>query len=69
MNLFRSEAHITRWLDGRRPGATMPVTQLCTLAHAWWTDRLDPHWQPRTRDDSQAILTSVGLTDDFWRLP
>ena len=69
MNLFRSEAHVTRWLDGRRPGATLPVAQLSDLAHAWWGDRLDPTWQPRTREQNQAILTSVGLTDQFWRLP
>jgi hypothetical protein len=69
MNLFRSEVHVTRWLAGRRPGATMSVTQLSELANAWWGDRLDPDWRPHTRDHNQAILTSVGLTDDFWRLP
>ena len=69
MNLFRSEAHITRWLNGRRPGVTIPITQLADLAHAWWGDRLDTDWQPHSREQNQAILTTVGLTDDFWRLP
>lgn len=69
MNLFRSEEHVTRWLAGRRPGATLPITQPSRLAHAWWGDRLEPDWRPHTRDHNQAILTSVGLTDDFWRLP
>ena len=69
MNLFRSEEHITRWLAGRRPGATVPVTRLSDLAHVWWGDRLDAGWRPHTREHNQALLTSVGLTDDFWRLP
>jgi len=69
MNLFRSEEHVTRWLAGRRPGATVPVATLAELADSWWADRLDPHWRPHTRERNQAILTSVGLTDDFWRLP
>jgi hypothetical protein len=69
MNLFRSEEHVTRWLAGRRPGATLSVTTLSDLAHAWWGDRLAPDWRPHTRDHNQAILTSVGLTGDFRRLP
>ncbi|HKA04713.1 MAG TPA: hypothetical protein VKD67_10295 [Acidimicrobiales bacterium] len=68
MNLFRSEEHVTRWLAGRRPGATVPVATLAELARAWWADRLDPNWQPHTRQQNQAILANVGLTDDFWRL-
>jgi hypothetical protein len=50
MNLFRSEEHIDRWLGGRTPGATIPVTTLCELGHAWWSDRL-----PHTRDQNQAL--------------
>lgn len=69
MNLFRSEEHITRWLDGRAPGATIPVTTLATLSHEWWGDRLSPDWTPRTRDQSQAILDRLGLIGEFWRLP
>jgi hypothetical protein len=69
MNLFRSEEHRDRWLAGRDPGATTTVSNLCELAHAWWEDRLSPDWQPRTREQNQAILDSVGLTGEFWRLP
>ena len=69
MNLFRSEEHITRWLGGRSPGATVDVVTLCELAHAWWTDRLAADWQPRSRDANQEILDSLGLTGTFWRLP
>lgn len=69
MNLFRSEEHIDRWLDGREPGATIPVTKLSELAHAWWGDRLPPAWRPHTRAQNQAILDRLGLVGEFWRLP
>jgi hypothetical protein len=68
MNLFRSEEHIRRWLDGREPGATIGVAKLGELAYAWWNDRLAADWQPHTREQNQAILDRLGLTGDFWRL-
>jgi hypothetical protein len=69
MNLFRSEEHVERWLGGREPGASIAVTTLCELAHAWHHDRLARDWQPRTREQNQAILDSFGLAGEFWRLP
>jgi hypothetical protein len=69
MNLFRSEDHLGRWLDGRPGGATTSVETLCDLAHAWWGDRLSPAWVPHTRDANQAILEQLGLTGAFWQLP
>jgi hypothetical protein len=68
MLVFRSEDHVARWLAGRPAGASIPVSKLAELAEAWWWDRLDPNWQPHTREQNQAILDRVGLTDDFWRL-
>lgn len=68
MNLFRSEEHRDRWLAGREPGATIPVTKLAELAHAWWDDRLSPDWLPHTRERNQAILQTLGLTGEFWQL-
>ena len=68
MNLFRSEEHVGRWLSGRPPGATISVTRLSELAHAWWGDRLSSSWQPHTREQNQAILDGLGLTGAFWRL-
>lgn len=68
MNLFRSEEHIARWLGGREPGATIPVTKLAELAFAWWDDRLAPDWLPHTREQNTAILESLALTGEFWRL-
>ena len=69
MLLFRSEEHVTRWLAGRTPGATIGVGTLCDLAFAWWGDRLDPDWQPHTREGNQEILDRLGLTGPFWALP
>ena len=69
MNLFRSEEHIDRWLDGRPPGATIPVATLCALSSRWWEDRLSPDWRPHTRDQNQATLDDLGLTGEFWCLP
>ncbi len=68
MNLFRSEEHVQRWLAGRRPGVTLPVTTLAALADAWWGDRLHPDWQPHSRQHNQAILDALELTDEFWVL-
>jgi len=69
MNLFRSEEHVERWLGGREPGATIPVAKLAELANAWWDDRIAPDWRPHTREQNQAVLERLGLSDAFWRLP
>jgi len=46
MLVFRSEAHVERWLAGRKGGATIPITKLAELAEAWWGDRLAPAIKP-----------------------
>jgi hypothetical protein len=69
MNLFRSEEHIARWLGAKTPGATIPAQKLCDLAHSWWDTRLRADWQPRSRDENQAILDRLGLVGPFWTLP
>ena len=63
MRLLRSEEEVPA------EGASVPVAQLERLARAWYRDRMDPDWRPRTRDESQGILDAVGLTDEFWALP
>jgi hypothetical protein len=68
MLLFRSEAHVQRWLGDRQPGVSVPIATLARLAEAWWGDRLDPDWHPHTRERNQAILDRLGLTGPFWRL-
>jgi len=70
MMLFRSEEEVDAWSRraGRPQGAIVPMPQLQRLATAWYGDRLDPRWRPRTTAMSQALLTEVGLTGDLWRL-
>ena len=68
MLVFRSEAHIDRWLDGRPRGAVISLSMVAELASAWWSDRLAPDWQPHTREQNQAILEGLGLRGPFWRL-
>lgn len=68
MLVFRSEAHVARWLGGRTPGVTLTIGKTAELATAWWGTRLAPDWQPRSRAESQAILERLGLTGPFWRL-
>jgi hypothetical protein len=63
MVLLRSEAEVPD------SGATMSVVQLNGLARAWYGDRMDPDWRPRTRDESQRLLADAGLTGAFWELP
>jgi hypothetical protein len=69
MNLFRSEEHVGRWLEtrGHDGGETIGVGQLCDLARAFYGNRLAPDWRPRTLEETQGILDSVGLTGPFWR--
>ena len=68
MLVFRSEDHLSRWLAGRQPGATIPIAKLAELAEVWWWDRLEPDWQPHTLAQNQATLDGIGLTGEFWRL-
>ena len=70
MVFLRSEEHLVRWLDdaGHEPGATLTAPEMNELARAWWWTRLDPGWRPRTPVESQAILTELGLTGEFWSL-
>ena len=68
MLVFRSEAHVTTWLAGRAPGATISIVKLAELANAWWNDRISPDWRPHTREQNQSVLDRLGLTGQFWAL-
>jgi hypothetical protein len=70
MSLFRSEEHLDRWLrrTNNTRGAVLPLQRVWQLAHAWYSDPRDPSWSPRSIAESQAVLSSVGLTGDFWKL-
>jgi hypothetical protein len=71
MSLFRSEEHVDRWLAAKqhRRGAIVSLDDVWRLAKAWYVDPRKPDWRPRTRDESQAVIASAGLTESFWTLP
>ena len=71
MSLFRSEEHVRRWAarHGYDIVAMLDLTRVWRLANAWYGDPRASDWRPRTRDESQAVLASVGLTGEFWELP
>lgn len=68
--LFRDDDHVSRWCDRWRVtrGAAVPLAQGWLLAQKWYGNRMDPGWQPRSREEAQAILDGVGLTGSFWKL-
>jgi hypothetical protein len=70
MLFFRSEDHLTKWLEPRDEprGAVLSLALTWRLAKAWYVDRRDPDWRPRSREQAQAVLDGVGLTDPFWKL-
>jgi hypothetical protein len=61
MRLVRSDEDLTA-------GAVVELPVLFELARCWYGDRLSPAWRPRSLAESQAILDSVGLVGEFWRL-
>lgn len=70
MSLFRSEEHVGRWVarHGYEIGAILDLPRVWRLAKAWYGDPRAADWRPRSRDESQAVLASVGLTGEFWEL-
>ena len=61
MRLVRSDETV-------REGELVALEVLDELARRWYGNRLSPDWHPRSLAESQAILSSVGLTGEFWRL-
>jgi hypothetical protein len=70
MLLFRSEEAVQAWCAerGQTPGAIVALAQLGRLARAWYGDRLQADWRPRTVQQSRVLLNQVGLRGEFWRL-
>jgi len=71
MSLFRSEEHVRRWTSrqGYGVGVILDLPRVWGLARAWYADPRSREWRPRSRDENQAVLASVGLTGEFWELP
>ncbi len=70
MLLFRSEEHVTRWIEERRSaiGATLTPQQGWRLATAWFEDRLSPGWRRKTPEEALMIFDRIGLRGPFWDL-
>jgi hypothetical protein len=68
---FCSQAHLDEWRErtGAAEGYVTDLTTLWRLALPWYGDRLDPAWEPHTREHNQALLDACGLTGPFWALP
>ncbi|HET9423912.1 MAG TPA: organomercurial lyase [Gemmatimonadaceae bacterium] len=69
MTLFKSETHLAKWLQSRGAsrGSVLSLEQAWRLAMAWYRDPRDPAWRPRSREEQQAVVESVGLRGAFWR--
>ncbi len=68
---FCSRDHAEAWTSAYAPGqgyiaSAQAVWQLAT---PWYGDRLDPGFEPHTREHNQGLLESCGLTGPFWELP
>jgi Alkylmercury lyase len=68
---FCSREHVGEWRErtGAPEGYVTDLATLWKLAQPWYGDRLDPDWEPHTREHNQSVLESCGLTGPFWRLP
>jgi len=63
---------LERWLSeqhGAARGAVLALDLVWRLSRVWYPDPRDASWRPRTRDESQALLASLGLMDPFWEMP
>jgi hypothetical protein len=49
-------------------GAVMSIPQAWALSKKWYGNRLAQDFRRPTREEAQAIFTSVGLTGEFWQL-
>lgn len=70
MLIFRSEDHIDEWCTFRElpRGGTMSPEQCWRLAQAWYSNKLSPDWRRKTLEEAEAVLASIGLTEQFWSL-
>ncbi len=65
---FRSAADIDLWCERRRlaRGAVMDLELIWQLAQVWYAGRAGAEWRGRSTEQSQAIVSSVGLEGEFW---
>jgi hypothetical protein len=49
-------------------GGVLNLDTAWRLAKAWYHDRLDPNWQRKTPEETQALFADLGMTESFWKL-
>jgi hypothetical protein len=49
-------------------GAIMTLPQAWELSQKWYGNRLAADFRRPTKDEAQAIFSSVGLVGPFWEL-
>ena len=71
IRMFCNEQHAEAWTAHNAPGQgyIADATTVWQLATPWYGDRLDPDFEPHTREHNQRLLDECGLTGPFWRLP
>ncbi|KAK8154556.1 hypothetical protein IWX90DRAFT_489980 [Phyllosticta citrichinensis] len=50
-------------------GYIAPARAVWQLAGPWYGDRIEPDFQPHTRERNQELLSDVGFNGPFWTLP
>ncbi|MBK0331146.1 alkylmercury lyase family protein [Brachybacterium sp. MASK1Z-5] len=71
IRLFCTSDHAEQWTTQHAPGQgyIADARTVWDLAQAWYGDRIDPAFEPHTREHNQRLLEERGLTGEFWRLP
>jgi hypothetical protein len=62
---------VLRWCQDwhQQRGAVLALPQAFALAKAWHgPDRRAPEWRRRTLDETERLITNLGLTEPFWKL-
>ena len=70
MLLFRDEEHVERWCEARdlTRGAVITPEQAWRLAYGWYKDKVKSEWRRHTLEETEALLSSIALTDALWDL-
>lgn len=59
-----------RWCEDRGlpRGEFMSLDTCWKLARAWYPARLNPGWQRKNAQETQAVFDALGLTGESWRV-
>jgi len=68
MLFFRSEERVREWChsEGLPVRPLVRMDQLWSLAHAWYSTRLQPDSRRPQAAEIRQIFTRLGLLDSFW---